>query len=116
MAMETEKDNRQYGFLDGAVRMDNPNQIEPRFAEALKPALAILPFAEYAAGKCQGMLISAVDNQELRQGYLAQMLDEIRHTQQEIYLGRYYMKHYADPAGFDLGQKGFGSQLLAAGG
>ena len=54
MAMEAEKDNRQYGFLDGAVRMDNPNQVEPRFAESLKPAMAILPFAEYAAGKCQG--------------------------------------------------------------
>ncbi len=116
MAMETEKDNRQYGFLDGAVRMDNPNQVEPRFAESLKPALAILPFAEYAAGKCQGMLISAVDNEELRNGYLAQMLDETRHVQQEIYLGRYYMKHYADPAGFDIGQKGMGNQFLASAG
>src|SRR6266850_3311547 len=83
--------------------------ISPRFAECLKPALAILPFAEYAAGKCQGMLISAVDNEELRNGYLAQMLDETRHVQQEIYLGRYYMKHYHDPAGFDIGQKGFGT-------
>jgi len=116
MAMETEKDNRQYGFLDGAVRMDNPNQVEPRFAESLKPALAILPFAEYAAGKCQGMLISAVDNEELRNGYLAQMLDETRHVQQEVYLGRYYMKHYADPAGFDIGQKGMGSHFLASAG
>ena len=51
VAMEAEKDNRQYGFLDGAVRIDNPNQVEPRFAESLKPAMAILPFAEYAAGK-----------------------------------------------------------------
>ncbi len=26
MTMEAEKDDRQYGFLDGAVRMNNPNQ------------------------------------------------------------------------------------------
>ncbi|MGE0680418.1 MAG: aromatic/alkene/methane monooxygenase hydroxylase/oxygenase subunit alpha [Candidatus Binatia bacterium] len=116
MAMELEKDNRQYGFLDGAVRMDNPNQVTERFAEAMKPAMAILPFAEYAAGKCQGLLISAVDNEELRNGYLMQMLDEVRHVQQEMYLGRYYMKHYHDPAGFDISQKGFGSHFLASAG
>ena len=116
MAMEAEKDNRQYGFLDGAVRMDNPNQITERFAEAMKPAMSILPFAEYAAGKCTGLLISAVDNEELRNGYLAQMLDEVRHVQQEMYLGRYFMKHYHDPAGFDIGMKGFGSHFLASAG
>jgi hypothetical protein len=116
MAMEMEKDNRQYGFLDGAVRMDNPNQVTERFAEAMKPAMAILPFAEYAAGKCQGLLISAVDNEELRNGYLMQMLDEVRHVQQEMYLGRYYMKHYHDPSGFDISQKGFGGHFLASAG
>lgn len=116
MAMEEEKDNRQYGFLDGAVRMDNPNHVAPRFAEALKPAMAILPFAEYAAAKCQGLLISAVDNEELRNGYLMQMLDEVRHVQQEMYLSRYYMKHYGDPAGFDIGQKAFGNHFLASAG
>lgn len=116
MAMETEKDNRQYGFLDGAVRMDNPNQVTERFAESMKPAMAILPFAEYAAGKCQGLLISAVDNEELRNGYLMQMLDEVRHVQQEMYLGRYFMKHYHDPAGFDLSQKAFGGHFLASAG
>ena len=116
MAMEAEKDNRQYGFLDGAVRMDNPNQVTERFAEAMKPAMSILPFAEYAAGKCQGLLISAVENEELRNGYLAQMLDEVRHVQQEMYLGRYYMKHYHDSSGFDLSQKGFGGHFLASAG
>ena len=64
----------------------------------------------------KGMLISTVENEELRNGYLAQMLDEIRHTQQEMYLGRYYMKHYADPAGFDISQKGFGSHFLGSAG
>lgn len=116
MAMEMEKDNRQYGFLDGAVRMDNPNQVTERFAESMKPAMAILPFAEYAAGKCQGLLISAVDNEELRNGYLAQMLDEVRHVQQEMYLGRYFMKHYHDPSGFDISQKAFGNHFLASAG
>ena len=32
------------------------------------------------------MLISTVENEELRNGYLAQMLDEVRHNQQEMYL------------------------------
>lgn len=116
MAMEAEKDDRQYGFLDGALRTGGTSQIQPRFAEAMKPAMAILPFAEYAAGKCQGMLISTVENEELRNGYLAQMLDEVRHNQQEMYLGRYYMKHYGDPAGFDVSQKGFGEHFLGSAG
>ena len=57
-------------------------------------------------------MITAVDNQELRQGYLAQMLDEIRHYQQQLALGRYYMKHYHDPAGFDIPMKALGNNLL----
>jgi hypothetical protein len=59
------------------------------------------------------MLISAVDNQELRQGYLAQMLDEVRHFQQIKYLGKYYLKHYHDPAGFDISMKALGNNSLA---
>ena len=51
------------------------------------------------------MIISAVQNQELRQGYAAQMLDEIRHTQLEMALRNYYVKHCPDPAGWDIGQR-----------
>lgn len=101
MKMEKEKDDRQYGFLEGNIRVDNPNTAVERFVEGQKLFLSLFMMPEYTAGKCQGMLISAVDNQELRQGYLAQMLDEVRHTQQLMYLNRYFMKHYRDPAGFD---------------
>jgi methane monooxygenase component A alpha chain/propane monooxygenase large subunit len=44
-----------------------------------------------------------VDNQELRQGYLAQMLDEVRHTQLQMGLRNYYVKNWEDPAGWDVG-------------
>lgn len=101
MKMEKEKDDRQYGFLDGNIRVDNPNTAVERFVEGQKLFLALFVMPEYNAGKCQGMLITAIDNQELRQGYLAQMLDEVRHAQQLMYLNRYFMKHYRDPAGFD---------------
>lgn len=101
MKMEKEKDDRQYGFLDGNIRIGNPNQAEERFIEGQKLFLALFTMPEYTAMKCQGMLMQAVDNQELRQGYLAQMLDEARHSQQLMHLNRYYMRNYRDPAGFD---------------
>ncbi|MGH8007655.1 MAG: YHS domain-containing protein [Candidatus Binatia bacterium] len=113
MTMEAEKDDRQYGFLDGAVRMNNPNQAEERWVEGMKVFCAAFPYPEYTAMKAQGQLINAVDNQELRQGYLAQMLDEVRHYQQEIYLGRYFLKHYHDPAGFEFPMKALGNNTLA---
>lgn len=95
MNMEAEKDERQYGFLDGAVRMDNTNQAEERWVEAMKVFCTAFPYPEYAACKSQGMLMSAVDNQELRQGYLAQMLDEtILHAAlRQGYNLRYGCKH-----------------------
>ncbi len=112
MTMEAEKDDRQYGFLDGAVRMNNPNQAEERWVEVMKAFTAVFPYPEYTAIKLMGALITAVNNQELRQGYLAQMLDEIRHYQQQLALGRYYLKHYHDPAGFDIPMKALGNNLL----
>ena len=101
MIMEAEKDDRQYGFLDGATRMDNPNHAEQRWIEGTKVFLAAFPIPEYTAGKCMGLLIEAVDNQELRQGYLAQLLDEVRHYQQLLYLDRFFTKNYHDPEGFN---------------
>jgi hypothetical protein len=56
-----------------------------------------------------GFLIASTKNQELRQGYAAQMLDEVRHTQLETGLRRYYLKNYHDPAGFDIGQQALGN-------
>src|SRR5713101_10049703 len=51
MAMEAEKDDRQYGFLDGAVRMDNPNHAEERWVAAMKVFGAAFPYPEYTACK-----------------------------------------------------------------
>jgi hypothetical protein len=101
-AMEEEKDNRQYGALEDVIaRSRSPQQAQPRWMEVLKPLLGIVCFGEYAAMKCMAMLVDAVDNPELRQGYLAQMLDEVRHVNQEDYLLRYLARHAPDPAGFN---------------
>jgi len=105
-AMETEKDNRVLGALDSNVRYRNANVAEPRWIEAMKFVVPAFTDAEYQAICGAGFLISSVKNQELRQGYLGQMLDEVRHTQLEVGLRKYYLKNYHDPAGFDIGQKG----------
>lgn len=105
MKMEAEKDDRTYGFIDGALRMGMAEKMEPRFNECLKLTLLDLNNAEYAAVAACGGLISSIQNQELRQGYHAQMLDEIRHTQLEMALRNYYVKNVPDPAGWDIGQK-----------
>jgi hypothetical protein len=100
-AMEEEKDHRQYGALEDALaRGGAPAQAEPRWMEGMKAVLSILNFGEYAAMKCCGQLIDTIENAELRQGYMAQMLDEVRHVNQEAYLGRYFTKHARDPEGF----------------
>ena len=105
MKMESEKDNGTYGMLDGALRMGMADRIQPRFVECLKLTLPDLTNAEFQAVAACGGIISSVQNQELRQGYQAQMLDEIRHTQLEMSLRNYYVKHWQDPAGWDIAQK-----------
>jgi methane monooxygenase component A alpha chain len=101
-AMEEEKDNRQYGALENPVAQGSgPRHAEHRWMEVMKPMLACTLYAESAAAKAMGTFIDAVDNPELRQGYLAQMLDETRHTNQQAYLIRYLAKHAPDPAGFN---------------
>lgn len=103
--MEEEKDARTYGFLDGALRMRVAERAEPRFMEALKLTLPDLTNAEFQAVSGVGMIARGIGNQELRQGYYAQMLDEVRHTQLEMSLRRYYVEHAPDPAGWDIAQK-----------
>lgn len=105
LKMEAEKDDRTHGFLDGALRMGIAERVEPRFAECLKLTLPDLTNAEFQAVAACGGIIASVQNQELRQGYQAQMLDEIRHTQLEMALRDYYVKHAPDPAGWDIAQK-----------
>src|SRR6476660_4400930 len=74
MKMEAEKDDRTHGFIDGAIRTREATGIEPRFVECMKLTLPDLTNAEFQAVAGCGMIISAVENQELRQGYAAQML------------------------------------------
>lgn len=113
LSMEQEKDDRQYGALEDALaRSGAPARAERRWMEILKPLIPILSFAEYAAMKSCGQLVDTIDNAELRQGYMAQMLDEVRHTNQEMYLSRYFAKHAADPEGFAQGLRVRGSNLF----
>lgn len=101
-SMEAEKDARQFGALeDVSIRTRGAGRARERWIEVLKPLLSIVAFGEYAAMKSMAMLIDAVDNPELRQGYIAQMLDELRHTNHEAYLIRYLAKSAVDPAGFN---------------
>lgn len=105
-AMEREKDDRAYGgLLDVLVRTDAVNKGDRRFTELLKPLLSVSTDGEYQAIQCMGILADTIDNNELRQGYLAQQLDEVRHVQMQAYLARYYAKHYWDPAGLDVGKQ-----------
>ena len=106
MKMEAEKDDRTYGFLDGAIRTRETTKMDPRFVEVMKVIIPLLTNAEYQAVAGCGMVISTVQNQEMRQGYAAQMIDEVRHAQLEMALRNFYVKHYRDPAGFDIGQRG----------
>ena len=111
--MEREKDDRQYGALEDVLARSNaPAKAERRWMEIMKPAIPIINFGEYAAMKSCGQLIDTVDNSELRQGYLAQMLDEVRHTNQEMYLTRYYAKHAAEPDGFAHSMKIKGTNMF----
>lgn len=117
LTMEQEKDDRQYGgFEDVLSRTASVKDANPAWLEALKLALPIVIYGEYGAEKCQSMLVDTVDNAELRQGYMAQALDERRHLNQQMYLLRYMTKHAPDPAGFDRGMKVRGNNLFARAG
>ena len=106
LSMETEKDERAYGgLLDVLARTNAVNKGDPAFVEILKALLPALRDAEFFAMQTMMMLGEAVANPELRQGYLAQELDEVRHVQSEAWLTRYYTKQYHDPAGFNTGGK-----------
>lgn len=103
--MEMEKDDRQFGSLDVLTRSRNAETAERRWMEILKPFLMLIQWGEYTAVNCTGMLADTIKNPELRQGYLAQMNDEIRHFNAEAYLLRYHAKHAPNPAGFNSGAK-----------
>ena len=102
LTMEREKDDRAYGGLqDVLARTDAVNESAPEFTEVLKPVLPALRDGEYGAMQAMIHMVEMVPNPELRQGYMAQELDEIRHIQAEAWLARYYAKNYFDPCGFN---------------
>jgi propane monooxygenase large subunit len=103
LPMELEKDERVYGGHDAGVRADVPNKAHERWLEILKVFLQVTNYAEIGAGRCMSMLIEAVPNNELRNGYHVQFVDEIRHTGMQMSLGRWYAKHVPDPAGWNIG-------------
>src|SRR5215469_17652760 len=93
MKMEAEKDDRTHRFLDAAIRMRTTEKADPRLMEVMKLTLPDFTIAEFEAVSAAGGIIESVQNQEIRQGYQAQMMDEIRHTQLESALRHYYVKH-----------------------
>ena len=106
MKMEAEKDDRTYGFLDGALRMGMAEKVEPLFNECLKSTLPDLTNAEFqAVAWCGGIVSHRFRIRKFARGYQAQMLDEIRHTQLQMSLRNYYVKHTQDPACWDIAQK-----------
>ena len=112
LPMELEKDERVYGGLDAAVRADMPSKAHERWLEILKPFITITNYAEVGAGRCMSMLMSAVPNNELRNGYHVQFVDEIRHTGLQMSLARWYAKNVPDPAGWNLGPKGLSGSVF----
>ena len=112
LPMELEKDERVYGGHDAAVRADMPHKAHERWLEILKAFIPVTNFAEVAAGRCMSMLMSAVPNNELRNGYHVQFVDEIRHTGMQMALARWYAKHVPDPAGWNVGPQALASSPL----
>jgi methane monooxygenase component A alpha chain len=99
--METEKDDRQYGsLLDSLARLQAGSRIEPRWAESMKFVTSFLELGEYASIGGSAMLLDAVVSPEQRNGYLAQVEYEVRHSNQLGYLKKYFASQYYDPSGF----------------
>jgi propane monooxygenase large subunit len=116
LPMELEKDERVYGGHDAAVRSGMAGKAEERWLEILKPFVNVTNFAEVGAGRCMSMLIDTVPNNELRNGYHVQFVDEVRHTGMQMSLARWYAKHVPDPAGWNLGPQAMARDSITAAG
>src|SRR5436305_4165784 len=112
LPMELEKDERVYGGHDAAVRADMPHKAHERWLEILKAFIPVTNFAEVGAGRCMSMLMGAVPNNELRNGYHVQFVDEIRHTGLQMALSRWYARNVPDPEGWNLGPKALCNSVL----
>jgi len=104
--MEEEKDNRQFGSLsDSLARLWAGGRVEPRWAEMMKFVSNFLELGEYSSISGSAVLYEAVASPEQRNGYLAQVMDEVRHTNALAYLKKYFASQYHDPAGFTHGRR-----------
>jgi hypothetical protein len=99
--MEREKDSRHFAMLEAASRFQSSSP-EPRWMEAMKFMLSNMAAVEYGAGRQMGRMARVVAPTELRQGYMMQALDEMRHTQLEMSALRHHMRTWEDPAGYDI--------------
>lgn len=98
--MESIKEERQFGtLLDGLDRLDAANRVHPRWAEAMKVFANFLECGEYNAIAGSALLWDSAQSPEQKNGYLSQVIDEIRHTNQTAYVNHYYSKHSYDAAG-----------------
>ncbi|HET9773308.1 MAG TPA: methane monooxygenase, partial [Acidimicrobiia bacterium] len=99
--MEEEKDSRQFGsLLDSLARLNAGSRVEPRWAEVMKLVSSFLEMGEYGGMGCAAALWDSVESPEQRNGYMAQVEDEVRHVTQCGYLQHYFATQWQDPAGF----------------
>ncbi len=104
--MEAVKDERQYGtLLDGLDRLGVAKQVHPRWAEVMKVFSNFLECGEYNAIAGSALLWDSATSPEQKNGYLSQVVDEIRHTNQTAYVNHYYAKHGNDPAGHNAARQ-----------
>jgi methane monooxygenase component A alpha chain len=98
--MESVKDERQFGSLqDVLTRVDAANRVHPKWNESMKVISNFLEVGEYNAIAATGMLWDSATAPEQKNGYLGQVLDEIRHTNQCGYINYYFAKQGQDAAG-----------------
>ncbi|MDP1818589.1 MAG: hypothetical protein Q8K58_01680 [Acidimicrobiales bacterium] len=100
---QQEKDERMYGSVTDALSRVGNRDLQPRWVESLKVSLPILTLLEIGAGRMAAILADSLDNPELRAGNMAQVVDEIRHYNMQMYLQRYWAKHWIDPEPFARG-------------
>lgn len=110
--MEREKENRHYAILEASSRLQSTTP-DPRWMEGMKFVLSNLGAIEYSAGRQMGRMARVVAPMELRQGYMMQTLDEMRHTQLEMNTLRHHMRTWSDPAGYDIAAMAAGNSVGA---
>ncbi len=114
LPMQEEKDNRVYGAMDAALRGNMFSNINPRWIEWMKAFLLIIPGVELSAGRSMALLSNVVPSDEIKSGLALQLIDEVRHSNIQQNLKKWYMENYIDPAGFDVSQVSAQRSVLGA--